>query len=80
MDANGPHARPVATVPAHVRTLITRVKEYERATVTAALSGRREDRVAALALNPLVHVASAGRDARRRAAAGMSAPDRHRAG
>ena len=54
VDASGPRARPVATVPAHVRTLITRVKEYERATVAAALSGRREDRVAALALNPLV--------------------------
>jgi 6-phospho-beta-glucosidase len=54
VDATGPHARPVATVPPHVRALITRVKEYERATVTAALSGRREDLVAALALNPLV--------------------------
>ena len=44
VDANGPHARPVAKVPAHARALITCVKEYERATVKAAMSGRREDR------------------------------------
>lgn len=31
-----------------------RVKAYERATVTAALSGNRDELVAALALNPLV--------------------------
>jgi alpha-galactosidase/6-phospho-beta-glucosidase family protein len=31
------------------------VKEYERATVKAALSGSRDDMVDALAMNPLVH-------------------------
>ncbi|MGD9906697.1 MAG: 6-phospho-beta-glucosidase [Vicinamibacterales bacterium] len=55
VDAAGPHARPVAKVPAHARALITCVKEYERATVKAALSGQRADRIDALALNPLVH-------------------------
>ena len=55
VDATGPHARPVAAVPDHARALIARVKEYERATVTAAMSGAREDLVDALALNPLVH-------------------------
>jgi 6-phospho-beta-glucosidase len=55
VDATGPHARAVAKVPAHARALITGVKEYERATVTAAMSGARDDRIDALALNPLVH-------------------------
>jgi 6-phospho-beta-glucosidase len=55
VDAAGPHARPVAKVPAHARALITCVKEYERATVKAAMSGLRDDLVDALAMNPLVH-------------------------
>lgn len=54
VDREGPHARPVATVPDHTRDLITRVKVYERATVQAAVSGTRADAVEALALNPLV--------------------------
>jgi 6-phospho-beta-glucosidase len=54
-DATGPHARPVAKVPAHARALISCVEEYERATVTAAMSGSRQERIDALALNPLVH-------------------------
>ncbi len=55
VDAEGPHTQPVATVPNHARALIACVKEYERATVTAAMSGARDDLVDALALNPLVH-------------------------
>ena len=55
VDAAGPHAKTVAKVPAHARALITCVKEYERATVKAAMSGARDDRIDALALNPLVH-------------------------
>jgi 6-phospho-beta-glucosidase len=54
VEGDGPHALPVADVPAHARDLMTRVKIYERATVQAALSGRRDDLVDALALNPLV--------------------------
>jgi len=53
VDAAGPHARPVAPVPHHARALIACVKEYERATVQAAITGTRDDRVAALASRPL---------------------------
>ena len=55
VDREGPHARPVAPVPNHTRALIACVKEYERATVQAAVSGDRDDAIAALAINPLVH-------------------------
>lgn len=55
VDRAGPHPRPVAAVPNHARALIACVKEYERATVQAAITGDRDDLVAALALNPLVH-------------------------
>lgn len=54
VDAKGPHPRPVAAVPDHARALIAAVKEYERATVQAAITGDRGDRIGALALNPLV--------------------------
>ena len=50
---NGPRALHVSTVPEHCASLITRVKEYERATVRAALTGARDDRLRALQLNPL---------------------------
>ena len=53
VDRNGPRALHIAPVPAHCEDLITRVKTYERATIAAALSGSRADRVRALALNPL---------------------------
>jgi 6-phospho-beta-glucosidase len=53
VDRNGPRALSVAPVPEHCRALMTRVKEYERATVDAALSGSARDRRRALALNPL---------------------------
>jgi 6-phospho-beta-glucosidase len=54
VDANGPVPRAVAPVPDGPRDLIARVKRYERATVRAALTGNREELIAALALNPLV--------------------------
>ena len=53
VDRHGPRALHVPAVPEHCRSLITRVKEYERATVSAALSGSREDLLRALYLNPL---------------------------
>jgi 6-phospho-beta-glucosidase len=53
VDHQGPRALPVPAVPDHCQALITRVKEYERATIAAALSGSRDDRVRALSLNPL---------------------------
>ena len=56
VDRNGPRALHVAPVPDHCAALITQVKEYERATVRAALSGSRADRLRALQLNPLAGV------------------------
>ena len=53
VDRNGPRALHVPAVPEHCASLITRVKEFERATVSAALSGSRRDRLTALGLNPL---------------------------
>jgi 6-phospho-beta-glucosidase len=54
VGTDGPLARPVAPVPDHARDLIMTVKDYERATVHAALTRDRNDLAAALALNPLV--------------------------
>ena len=53
VDANGPRALHVAPVPDHCAELITRVKAYERATVAAALSGSRSDRMRAFQMSPL---------------------------
>ena len=53
VDATGPRPLHVSPVPEHCADLIVRVKTYERATVTAALSGSRRDRLRALALSPL---------------------------
>jgi 6-phospho-beta-glucosidase len=53
---NADGARPLGTVevPARVRDLLTRVKEYERLTVGAAVSGENADAERALSANPLV--------------------------
>jgi 6-phospho-beta-glucosidase len=62
VDADGPRALPVPPVPEHCASLMTLVKEYERATIAAALSGSARDRERALSLNPLAgpreHVAA----------------------
>jgi 6-phospho-beta-glucosidase len=50
----GPQPLAVAEVPAVARTLIERVKIYERATITAALTRDPEQLTDALALNPLI--------------------------
>jgi 6-phospho-beta-glucosidase len=50
----GPQPRAVAEVPEGPQAWITRIKQYERATVKAALTGEHLDLVDALALNPLV--------------------------
>jgi 6-phospho-beta-glucosidase len=55
VDANGAQPQVVGPIPDHPRELITRVKEYERATIKAALTGDRNELAEALALNPLVH-------------------------
>ena len=54
VDANGPQPQIVGPIPDHPRELITKVKEYERATIKAALTGDRNELAEALALNPLV--------------------------
>jgi 6-phospho-beta-glucosidase len=50
----GPQPRAVAEIPEGPQAWISRVKNYERATVKAALTGEHLDLVDALALNPLV--------------------------
>lgn len=54
VNQNGAKALHVGAVPANVRDLLVRVKDYERRTVAAALSGSQADALAALASNPLV--------------------------
>jgi len=54
VDANGPQPQTVGPIPDHPGELISRVKDYERATVNAALTGDRSQLADALALNPLV--------------------------
>lgn len=54
VDKDGPRPEIVGPIPDGPRELIERVKIYERATVTAALTGDRTDAIDALALNPLV--------------------------
>ena len=54
VNANGAHPLHVGAPPESVRAMLDQVKAYERATVAAALSGSRDEAIAALALNPLV--------------------------
>jgi len=54
VGANGPMPLHVGPLPEAVRPLAVRVKEYERLTVRAALSGDRDLARRALARNPLV--------------------------
>jgi 6-phospho-beta-glucosidase len=54
VDASGPQPQVVGPIPDHPRELITTVKQYERATIDAALTGDRRQLADALALNPLV--------------------------
>ncbi len=54
VNANGAHPLHVGPPPESVGAILHQVKAYERATVAAALSGSRDEAIAALALNPLV--------------------------
>jgi 6-phospho-beta-glucosidase len=54
VDANGAHPLPTEPLPRPLLDLMRRVKAYERLTIRAALSGRRDDAAAALEANPLV--------------------------
>jgi 6-phospho-beta-glucosidase len=54
VNANGAIPLSAGAVPGSVRELIVRVKDYERTTIRAALSGDRDLACRALAQNPLV--------------------------
>jgi 6-phospho-beta-glucosidase len=54
VNANGAHPLAVGAAPDTVRRLLVGVKEYERATVHAAMTRATSDAVRALALNPLI--------------------------
>jgi 6-phospho-beta-glucosidase len=54
VNANGARPLHVGAVPPQVRDLLLQVKDYERRTVRAAISGRDADAHDALARNPLV--------------------------
>lgn len=54
VNANGAHPLAVGGVPAAVRGLLERVKQYERLTVRAAAAESADHAVAALTANPLV--------------------------
>ena len=54
VDSNGARALHVGAAPPQVRELLVQVKDYERQTVAAALSGEREAAQKALTRNPLV--------------------------
>src|SRR3972149_1316425 len=54
VDANGAMPLHVGPVPEAVRPLLVQVKEYERLTVEAAVTGSQETARRALARNPLV--------------------------
>lgn len=54
VGSNGPRALHAGALPAQVRELTVRVKDYERRTVSAALTRGRDALVDALAHNPLV--------------------------
>lgn len=54
VNANGPQPLHVGALPEQVRDLVLRVKAFERATIAAVRTGRRDALVDALALNPLV--------------------------
>ncbi len=54
VNSNGARALHVGRAPDQIRDLLLQVKEYERLTVRAALSGQLRDAENALARNPLV--------------------------
>ena len=58
----GPVPVAVGTVPAHAQALVTAIKDVERTTIEAALSGSPELAVRALALHPLVPSVATARE------------------
>jgi 6-phospho-beta-glucosidase len=58
VNANGARPLTVAPIPEAARSLMTRVKEYERFTIEAARTRAIDDAVRALTVNPLVNDAA----------------------
>jgi 6-phospho-beta-glucosidase len=54
VDRDGAHPLPVDPLPPEMHGLVAHVKDYERLTIAAALSGSRSDALTALLANPLV--------------------------
>jgi 6-phospho-beta-glucosidase len=54
VDRDGAHPLPVDPLPPEMHALVAHVKDYERLTIAAALSGSRSDALTALLANPLV--------------------------
>jgi 6-phospho-beta-glucosidase len=54
VDRDGAHPLPVDPLPPEMHALVAHVKDYERLTIAAALSGSRSDALQALLANPLV--------------------------
>ncbi|WP_199617597.1 6-phospho-beta-glucosidase [Paenibacillus alkalitolerans] len=54
LDGNGPTPLAVGEMPEHVKGLVQSVKQYERYTVSAAVSGSYDDAIMALTVHPLV--------------------------
>jgi 6-phospho-beta-glucosidase len=54
VDADGAHPLSVDPLPPEMHALVAHVKDYERLTIAAALSGSRSDALLALMANPLV--------------------------
>lgn len=61
VGAAGPQPIAVAPVPAHARGLVTQMKDVERTTIDAALTGSADLAIKALALHPLVPSVSTAR-------------------
>jgi 6-phospho-beta-glucosidase len=54
VDRDGAHPLSVEPLPPEMHALVAHVKDYERLTIAAALSGSRSDALQALLANPLV--------------------------
>jgi len=54
VDLDGAHPLSVEPLPPEMHALVAHVKDYERLTIAAALSGSRSDALQALLANPLV--------------------------
>jgi 6-phospho-beta-glucosidase len=59
---SGPVPVAIGPTPAHAQALVSQIKDVERTTIEAALSGSAEMAVRALAMHPLVPSVSVARD------------------